>query len=357
MASPDTDFTSRLDRLGLTGPPPKRFEALSGDASTRRYFRGFFPDGTTAIVMVYPQAGQNEEAIFLSVQQYLEGLHLPVPQVFAHEAAQSIVLLQDLGDEDLETFVKAANRDQLAAVYQQAVSILLTMVRKTTAAPDPTCPPFGLAFDMEKLMWEMDFFMTHFVEGLCGAEPSRTARDDLQKFFVKICGLLAAEPRVFCHRDYHARNLMVHRGRLVMIDFQDARMGPAQYDLASLLRDSYVTLPEDLVDAMLHHYYSERDRTCKSTSFDRFRYVFDVMSLQRNIKALGTFGYQSSVIGTDRYHSAIPRTGAYIAENLSRHPEFTDRKTAVEDHIVGPALALDGATSGCRSITNAGAPK
>jgi aminoglycoside/choline kinase family phosphotransferase len=184
-------------------------------------------------------------------------------------------------------------------------------------------------------MQEMDFFMTHFVRGLCKAEPSPSAIATLTDFFALICRFLAAEPRIFTHRDYHARNLMVQSGRLVMIDFQDARMGPAQYDLASLLRDSYVTVPEALVEDLIARYREgapEPDRQ----SPERFRYVFDVMSLQRNIKALGTFGYQVSVRGSQRYVSSIPRTGRYVERSVLRYEEFARFRGVLEDFVWGP---------------------
>ena len=121
-----------------------------------------------------------------------------------------------------------------------------------------------------------------------------------------------------------------------MIDFQDARMGPAQYDLASLLRDSYVTLPEELVDTLVD-YYAEVTGNTSQKSMQRFRYIFDVMSLQRNIKALGTFGYQATARGKRRYLKSVPRTGAYIARNIAKYKEFALFRSAVEDVICSPA--------------------
>jgi aminoglycoside/choline kinase family phosphotransferase len=223
-------------------------------------------------------------------------------------------------------------------LYEEAVDLLLRM-RRATAAHDSGCPAFRLAFDEEKLMQEMDFFMTHFVRGLCKREPTGPALRSLEEFFRRICRLLAAEPPIFTHRDYHSRNLIVHRGRLVMVDFQDARMGPAQYDLASLLRDSYVSVPEDLVDELVRRYAIAVGES-HPASLDRFRYVFDVMSLQRNIKALGTFGYQLTVRGSSRYLSAIPRTGSYVAHNIALYPEFGDFRSAVEEYVCRPCIEL-----------------
>ncbi len=114
---------------------------------------------------------------------------------------------------------------------------------------------------------------------------------------------------------------------------------PPSTDLASLLRDSYVTLPEELVDALVHRYREGMEHE-RQTSADRFRYVFDLMSLQRNIKALGTFGYQVSVRGSGRYVSSVPRTGAYVAANIAKHDEFSSFRAVVEELVCAPSSEI-----------------
>jgi aminoglycoside/choline kinase family phosphotransferase len=310
---------------------PSRVEKLAGDASTRVYFRALYPGKGSAIVMIQPHAGRDEEAAFLEIQEFLEALGLPVPRVYAHDRSQGIVVLEDLGDNLLESVVERASRAELRVIYGEAVKLLLRM-RRATSNLTSGCRAFDLAFDEAKLMEEMHFFLTHFVEGLCKTKLSAAASSILEEFFLSICRTLAAQPRIFTHRDFHARNLILQGSRLVMLDFQDARMGPAEYDLASLLRDSYVTLPEELVEELLTAYMDESRETN-----ERFRYIFDVMSLQRNIKALGTFGYQLSVRGCDRYSSSIPRTASYVSQNIGLYPEFTRFRSAVEGFICEPA--------------------
>lgn len=309
---------------------------LAGDASTRVYYRVFYTDRESAIVMIQPAPGAGLEDSFLDVQRFLRDLALPVPDVYLHDPREGVVILQDLGNDLLEKVVDRCDAERLEEIYRDAVDLLVTMRRKTAGLTAGSVA-FSLAFDEEKLMQELRFFVTHFVEGLCKTYLPGSARNCLEEFFLTISRFLAAEPRVFTHRDYHARNLLVHQGRLVMIDFQDARMGPAQYDLASLLRDSYVTLPESLVGELIRRYAAETHEPGE----ERFRYVFDVMCLQRNIKALGTFGFQLSSRGSDRYASSIPRTGRYIAENIARYEEFACYRSCVEDFISGPALSMD----------------
>ncbi len=308
---------------------------LAGDASNRSFFRVFYLNGPSAVAMVYRDAVVGDEEGFLEIQRFLTDLGLPVPAIYNHHREDRIVLLEDLGDDLLEKVVERSDKSRVTGLYRQAVDLLLT-IRRATMKLNSGCRAFKLAFDREKLMQEMEFFINHFVRGLCGIKSSASAFVALDRFFLKICSILSEEPKIFTHRDYHSRNLILRGDQLVMIDFQDARMGPAQYDLASLLRDSYVTLPEEFVDTLVD-YYAEVTGNTSQKSMERFRYIFDVMSLQRNIKALGTFGYQATARGKRGYLKSVPRTGAYVARNIAKYKEFALFRSAVEDVICSPA--------------------
>jgi aminoglycoside/choline kinase family phosphotransferase len=145
-----------------------------------------------------------------------------------------------------------------------------------------------------------------------------------------VVATLAAEPRVLCHRDYHSRNLMLHGGELYIIDFQDARMGPDTYDLVSLLRDSYVDLPEQTVSDLLAYFVALKGQTGHESEFRR---RFDVMALQRNLKALGTFGYQTTARRNPVYIQYIPRTLRYVRNNLENLPEYARIRELLAEHV------------------------
>jgi hypothetical protein len=157
----------------------------------------------------------------------------------------------------------------------------------------------------------------------------------LRSQFWKICTMLARQPRVLTHRDYHSRNLMVQGQRLRVIDFQDARLGPCQYDVASLLNDSYVMLPSQVRDSLLS-YFVERKMGLDDHALDRsaFQQIFDYMSLQRNLKALGTFAFQIMVKGNLRYTSAIPITLAHLQRTLAQHPELQPLTDLLQEHLL-----------------------
>jgi aminoglycoside/choline kinase family phosphotransferase len=196
-----------------------------------------------------------------------------------------------------------------------------------------------LAFDVAKLMWELDFFLTHMLRQLCGGRITPGDETTLRGQFLKIASILAQQPRVLTHRDYHSRNLMWHQGRLHVIDFQDARLGPCQYDLASLLYDSYVVLPADLRAALLSYYLERKAVLDGPLDYEHFMHIFDYMCLQRNLKALGTFAFQIAVKQNLRYTSAISPTLGYIQHHLSRHPELAPLTELLEAYLFAPLPA------------------
>jgi hypothetical protein len=176
----------------------------------------------------------------------------------------------------------------------------------------------------------MDFFVKHFVEAYRGAALTDSARAALRQELGTLVAELAAEPRVLCHRDYHSRNLMLRNGRLFVIDFQDARMGPDTYDLVSLLRDSYVDIPESVADDLQAYFLA---LTGQAGAEVEFRRRFDLMALQRNLKALGTFGYQTTARGNPVYIKYIPRTLRYVRMNLDRYSRFARLKELLGHYV------------------------
>ena len=189
--------------------------------------------------------------------------------------------------------------------------------------------PYRLAFDVEKLTWELDFFVRHFMEAYRGVTLSPAEGAALRDEWLAIAGELSAEPRVLCHRDYHSRNLMVAGGRLQVIDFQDARLGPDTYDLVSLLRDSYVELTDSQLEELIAWFRS----LTAQTDAAEFRRRFDLMALQRNLKALGTFGNQATSRGNLGFVQYMPRTLGYVKENLAKYARFSKLRELLSTRI------------------------
>jgi aminoglycoside/choline kinase family phosphotransferase len=262
---------------------------------------------------------------------------VPVPGILAHSNALGIIALQDLGDVTLQAHLGAASQSEHAALYRQAVSFIEVLQRRGRELESGQYLPYGIAFDVEKLTWELQFFTKHFLEGYRGAALTEASRVALAREYASIAEELASEPRVLCHRDYHSRNLMLHEESLYIIDFQDARMGPDTYDLASLLRDSYMDFTDEQVEELIAFFLALRGpysgRVDTVVDGQEFRIRFDLMALQRNLKALGTFGYQTLTRGNTVYIQYIPRALNYVRANLAKYARFARLRELLAAHL------------------------
>ena len=298
-------------------PSTTRLERLAGDASDRRFVR-VAPLGAPSRVLVVHQGPIDPGTLpLIHVAELFRRLPVPVPVIHGADAALGIVVVEDLGDTMLEDAVVTLTAAERGARYREAVDIIAAIQNGGRRLAGSNAAPFGLAFDVAKLTQELRFFVEHFVLGYRQRTLQKSARRALDDEFRLLASHMAAEPRVLCHRDFHSRNLMLHRNRLHVIDFQDARMGPDTYDLASLLRDAYVELEAAEVDRLLTHYQAVAgvsDGTALRRRFVR-------TTVQRTLKALGTFGFQMTVRGNSRYRDAIPRTLSYVRHAIGQDPE------------------------------------
>src|SRR5688572_30359169 len=187
-----------------------RVVPLSGDASDRRYFRILLRQDPSQVVAVHPAAIDFDMLPFVNVARLLSAMPVPVPRILAHDDALGIMSQQDLGDVTLQAHLGAASAGEHAALYRQAVSFIETLQRRGRDLESPDYVPYRIAFDVEKLTWELQFFARHFLDAYRGASFSPAEREAVTEEFALIAEELAAEPRVLCHRDYHSRNLMLH---------------------------------------------------------------------------------------------------------------------------------------------------
>ena len=310
-----------------------RVTSLTPDASDRRYFR-VEADGVASIVLaVHPGAIVYNEMPFADAHALLTAMPVPVPAVLGHSDELGIIVLGDLGDVTLQAHLRGVDDAERRQKYEEAVGLIVTLQKRGRELISSNRLPYRLAFDVEKLMFELRFFAEHFLEGWRQARLTASDRETLEREFLAVATELAAEPRVVCHRDYHSRNLLVLRGDLYLIDYQDARMGPDTYDLASLLRDSYVDLPEPLVDALLDVFMVATRTDVSAEARAAWVRRFDLMSVQRNLKALGTFGFQAARKGNQGYVADMPRTLAHVRRNLARYPRFDGLRRTLAAHV------------------------
>ena len=326
-------------------------EALAGDASSRRYYRAVVdvPKGPdSVIVMSWSDSGlpisseelavfdkPAEELPFLNVHRFLKAAGIRVPAVYGHWTDLGLVLLEDLGDVCLWDRVREAPETEVLRWYQKAIDELLVLQVGGTRARNDQCIAFRQAFDRRLYVWEF----THFIEyGIEAGDPGglpATGRRILDKTFEGIAQHLAGCPRVLNHRDYHSWNLIVQDDAVAVIDFQDALLAPAQYDLASLLNDretDKVVTPE--LEDRLVSYYLRRLEEWGEPREDRdaFWETYLLSALQRDFKVVGRFRYLDLVKGKPGYKRYIAGTLKRIGRNLRRAPGL--------EHLV-PILAAN----------------
>lgn len=317
-----------LSDRGLTGQV-QAVVPLSGDASDRQYVRVVLSGGESMVLAVHAGAIDFATLPFAQVAGLLQQIPLPVPAILGHSDAHGVVAQEDLGDVTLQAHLGTAQVQERTARYREAVTLIERLQRRGAALTSKEYLPYRVTFDVEKLSWELGFFVRHFVEAHRGAMLSTAERQVLDEEWAWIAGALASEPRVLCHRDFHSRNLMVRNGTLYVIDFQDARLGPDTYDLVSLLRDSYVDVPGETLDDLVSFFLALKGNPDR----EPFRSRFDLMAVQRNLKALGTFGYQATAKGNRVYLQHIPRTLRYVRENLHAHPRFSRLLEVLSPHL------------------------
>jgi aminoglycoside/choline kinase family phosphotransferase len=247
-----------------------------------------------------------------------------------------VIVVEDLGDILLEDI---AGRPEFPRhLYEAAVDTLLAIQVRSRGREAGWPAIFGRAIDAEKIAFELDHLKRHGLERGRGLSASEARAVD--RAFALIIDEVAALPRVLNHRDYHSRNIMVTAGRIAIVDHQDALMASPFYDLASLLHDSYVALPRDALEALRAGYLDEaRFAGLPVPESDELAFKqFDIVALQRNAKALGTFAYQGHVRGREYFLESIPKTLSDIRGNpAAARPELAPLAGLLEDRLGGPA--------------------
>lgn len=319
----------------------KEITKLPGDASTRSYYRATTGSGSFIVMKVAPFTQEGENYPFIAVQKHLSSVGVQTPKVLKKDAQKGLVLLEDLGDITLlRKLQEVSDQDTERHLYERVIDTLVDM-QSFASSKDavPSLEHFRLRFDFEKLDWEVQFTMEHFYLKHLGRKIRPPDLKVIKDGFASICQTLADQPTVFTHRDFHSRNIMIvpaipevktSTERIVLIDFQDARMGPAQYDLASLLKDSYYQLDEAQVDRLIDYYIARLEAAIGvNLNRDEFRRVFDLMSIQRNFKAIGSFASFQNLRGISTYLKYIGNTFENIRRSLLKFPDHRELREAL----------------------------
>jgi N-acetylmuramate 1-kinase len=296
--------------------------SASADASFRSYWRTHH-GGRSWIVMDSPPA-QEDPRPWVEIGARLSAAGLHVPAVKAHDLEEGFLLIEDLGSQ---LYLPALNDDTVDALYGDAMDALLRMQRDADAA---SLPPYDHAF----LQRELEIMPEWFLRRHLGYTPECEEWDVLESAFTVLLHNALEQPRCFVHRDYHSRNLLVTASdNPGIIDFQGALHGPVTYDLASLLRDCYITWDRARVEAWAESYRRRLQAAqliAANVSPQRFMRWFDLIGLQRHIKVLGIFCRLCYRDGKPGYLGDLPRVYDYVIEVAGAYPELADFVTLLQ---------------------------
>lgn len=316
-----------LNRIFDTGVTPK---LISGDASFRRYFRVQADDKSFIVMDSPPELIEVMPFVKLANAYLKQGVS--TPQVIEINVEDGFLLLSDLGDVQLLSELTLNNVDHY---YGQALALLdsVSKVKDNGEIPLPL-------YDGEFVKRELDIFTDWLIKHHLGIELDDATQVMLDRTYAVLINNAAEQPKVGMHRDYHSRNLMLKNGHLHVIDFQDAVLGPITYDAVSLLRDCYIRWPDEVVEKlMLQHFQQVVDAGVvdKDLPVATYRRWFDLMGLQRHIKAAGIFARLKYRDAKPAYMNDIPLTLEYIHDISARYPELSCFSQWIET-LITPAF-------------------
>ncbi len=305
------------------GLPVKRCEPASSDASFRRYFRITLPD-QQLVVMDAPPDRENIKQ-FIKVAELFKLSDVQVPVIYHQNLGDGFLVLEDFGSQ---SFLDKINADNANELYGNALASLLKL--QVNTGHDKAALP---RYDEALLQRELGIFEDWFIEQALGLKMPTSIWDNVRRILVES----ALEQPVTCvHRDYHCRNLMVlGDNSMGIIDFQDAVIGPVTYDLVSLLRDCYIAWPQNQVALWASQYYQMLKQAgviaCELPQFTRW---FDLMGMQRHLKAIGIFSRLNLRDGKSGYLKDIPRTLNYVMAQAQAYPELDGFHHFLQQHVL-----------------------
>ena len=303
-------------------PAKVKLVPLSGDASFRRYFTA--RPGEQTYVLVDAPPDREDSRTFVQIAELFLSAQVNVPRVYKADFNKGFMCLSYLGDTLLFTRLQSLKENnhlfEVNALYHQTFDILLK-IQSIREGSDLLLPPF----DGSLLLREMDLFREWFCGGIMELALSTKEAALLDRFFAYLIESALDQPQVCVHRDFHSRNLMVSvDGNHGVLDFQDAVIGPVTYDLVSLVKDCYISWPRSLIREWALQYANKAQTAGIIDIFrdEEFLRSFDLMGVQRHLKATGIFSRLYLRDGKPGYLADIPRTLSYIKEVLGDHPEM-----------------------------------
>ena len=302
---------------GIYPNQPFELSFAAADADFRRYFRATFADGSTVICMDAPPEKMRESvANYLKVRDLFSSLN--VPTVLAKNLELGFIVLNDLGDVQ---YLKAMQQENTPEAHK---ALLLEAIDELIVLQQASQPNQLPEYSREILLREMNLFPEWFVAKELNSSLNFAQRQLWQQTMDALLPVIEAQPKVYVHRDFIVRNLMLTRGRPAVLDFQDAVYGAITYDLVSLLRDAFIEWDEEFTLDLVIRYW-EKARAAGlpvPAQFDTFYKWYEFMGVQRHLKVAGIFARLYHRDGKDKYRPEIPRFLNYLRRTSRRYEEL-----------------------------------
>ena len=297
--------------------------SMNGDAGFRRYFR--FEMKNQSLIAVDTPGDKCNNTAFIYMQQQLKQAGIKVPDVVAFAEQQGFMCLSDLGTQELSSVLHANN---MAEYYQQAILLL----PKIANIPQKNLPIYDKAF----IQRELDIFNEWLLAEHLNIQLTFDEKKQLQTGFDFLIDSALEQPKVVMHRDFHSRNLMLVNNELAAIDFQDAVIGPITYDVASLLRDCYLKWPIEQISPLFSYFIDimSAQFSLQHIHAQQWKKWFDLMGMQRHIKASGIFARLYHRDQKPNYLADIPLTLSYIVDISAEYPECDFIQRLIVDRVI-----------------------
>lgn len=331
-----TDLAKHRLRLFLDRKRPKSTcVAITGDASTRRYFRVTQKD-KTIIACVYPLPFERHNQSFLLTTEFFQKFNIPTPRIIEESGPDGIILMEDFGDLLLSKWLNACSEKNYDRAIKKAINIIVQIQATTNKAKLEKNILTRLAFNFDKLYWELEYFYVHYLGYFKKIQIDKPTENRLFNELGKIAYQLAERPMQVVHRDFHVDNLMVkHESPLTIgvIDYQDARLGPVSYDLVPLLVERLAAPQSDeQIDQYIDYFLAKRvELGLQKLNKNDFVKEFWLMDLERALKVLGTFGFMTVVAKREEYQKFIPGTLTEAKRAISKISQKFPKIEAILD--------------------------
>ena len=302
---------------------PLKIEPLAGDASLRSFYRLFLKDGTTVIKMLTPAEQCEDHEKYLQILKFFQANSLPVPGLLEADERELAIYLEDLGDKDYYQIHSEIDAEARFKWYREFIGVIARIgALKNDFKNDIHLNIEILGYD--RLLWELNYFLEQYLI-FRNIILSDSDLKRIRSWFESLASRISRFPTTLCHRDFHSKNIMIRNNSPYLVDFQDTRIGPYNYDLASLIWDSYVSLDENLINEMQDYYYNHLELLEIRINSEDYRIQNRLTALQRNIKAIGTFASQSNKGNRNYIHFIQPTW-----EKVFQHLRFINKDNLTE---------------------------